>query len=230
MTGAGCSPRPGPSGVPRRTRSQTLRSILVLAFASMWIGCVAPVQSQAPLFALAPGSPVEVGAGSGQVVFADFNGDGHLDMMTRHLLGQLVTVQSGDGTGRFVAAPGSPIRLGFQPADMQLGDLNSDRLPDLVVRRGGRDEVDVLLGNAEGGFALTPGSPFAASRFVYSPTKPALHLVDINADGNLDAVTTDARRSKFATLLGDGRGSFSRGPFTKLASDRSWYTLRLWRC
>src|SRR5215510_8622801 len=71
--------------------------------------------SQGALFSPAPGSPVVVGEGSGKLVLADVNGDGRLDLVTSHLLRRLVTVQIGDGTGRFAAAAGSPIVLGFQP-------------------------------------------------------------------------------------------------------------------
>jgi hypothetical protein len=40
------------------------------------------------LFTPAPGCPVKVGPGSGTVMIADLDRDGHADMLTRHLPGR----------------------------------------------------------------------------------------------------------------------------------------------
>src|SRR5262249_25565826 len=146
--------------------------------------------SQGALFIPAPNSPVVVGAGPGQVILADVNGDGHLDMVTRHLQSRLVTVQIGDGTVRFAAAPGSPISMGYMPVDLKLGDVNNDKILDLGVTNSDRDEVDIFLGNGKGGFSRAPGSPFTVSPAVDFYTR-SLNLEDINEDGNLDIVTAN---------------------------------------
>jgi hypothetical protein len=188
--------------------------LLLIIFAS--IGSAFPLHAQAPLFEAAPNSPVTVGVGSGDVVLADINGDQHLDMLTRHLLEKLVTIQLGDGTGHFTKAPTSPILLDYEPGGLEVGDVNNDDLLDLGVRVNNRDHVDLFLGDGKGGFVLTAGSPFAASDIVYTYTKPSLHLLDINGDGNLDFVTTNGRWNAISTLLGDGQGGFVRGPSTRL--------------
>src|SRR5437773_8422900 len=134
--------------------------VTIICFAMGW----APqAQSQSPLFSPAPGSPVVVGEGSGRVVLVDVNGDGLLDLVTCHLLQKFVAVHLGDGAGRFVAAPDSPIALKTQPGDMKLADLNGDRIPDLVVTHSERDCVDIFIGNAQGGFRPSPGSPLTVS-------------------------------------------------------------------
>jgi hypothetical protein len=196
--------------------------VLVIFVLLVW---TLQVHSQDPLFSPAPGSPVVVGAGSGQVVLADVSGDGQLDMMTRHLLSRLLAVQFGDGTGRFATASGSPISLAYSPGDMELGDVNNDSLFDLGVLRNNREQVDIFLGQGQGGFSLAPGSPFIVNRSVYSRTKPSLHLADINEDRNLDFIMTNGRQNRVATLLGDGQGRFSPGPVTRLGSGQDYYSV-----
>jgi len=185
------------------------------------IALVGAIQSQS-LFSPAPESPVVVGEGSGKLVLADVNGDGRLDMVTCHLLRRLVTAQIGDGTGRFAAAAGSPIVLGYQPGDIKLGDVNNDGILDLVVTNSDRDSVDVYIGNGKGGFSLAPGSPFTASASAEFYTR-SLYLVDLNEDGKLDIVTANQRRNTFATLFGNGRGGFAPGPATTFLSGQDHY-------
>jgi hypothetical protein len=201
-----------------------MRAMLALALTLLATGCANPVYSQGPPFGLIAGTPVEVGTGSGTIILADVSSDGHLDMLTRQSLTHLVTVQLGDGKGHFAAAAGSPIRLDFPPGDMTLGDVDHDGVPDLGIRKSDRDEVYVFLGKGRGDFFPAPGSPFAASPTVYTSTKPRLHLLDINGDGNLDFVTSNGRSHTLATLLGDGRGRFAPGPGTEMEPGRDWYT------
>jgi hypothetical protein len=178
--------------------------------------------SQSPLFVPAPGSPAVVGKGPGQVALADLNGDGRLDLVTRHLLEHMLTAQLGDGTGRFSADPGGRIALSYPPGDIALGDVNSDKILDLVVTSSDRDVVDVFLGNGRGGFNLSPGSPFTASAAVEFYTR-SVDLVDLDEDGKLDIVTANRRRNTFATLLGNGRGGFAPGPTATFHSNQGEY-------
>jgi len=197
-----------------------------LATVATVIICMLPEQAyaQRPLFASAPGSPVTVGPGSGQVALADIDRDGHLDMITRHLLSRTVSVSLGNGKGGFTPAPGGDIRLNYQLGAIALGDVNNDGIPDLAVTSSDRDSVDVFLGNGKGGFSLAPGSPFTASPSTIPYTR-GICVVDINEDGNLDIVTTDGDRNVLSILFGNGRGGFSRGPVVTLAlgSDHSGF-------
>jgi hypothetical protein len=193
--------------------------ILVLV-ALVW---AVQAQSQSYLFSPAPGSPVVVGEGSGRLVLADINGDSRLDLVTSHLLRRQLTVEIGDGTGRFAAAAGSPIVLAYPPGDIKLGDINNDGVSDLVVTNSDRDNVDIFLGDGKGGFGLAPGSPFTASASVEFYTR-SLHLVDINEDGKLDIVTANQSHNTFATLFGNGRGGFMPGPATTFHSGQDKYT------
>ena len=184
------------------------------------------VASQNPLFSPAPGSPVVVGEGSGQVVLVDVNGDGQLDLVTRHLLQRVINVQLGDGTGRFVAAAGSPITLAYRPGDIKLADLNGDKIPDLGVSHSERDAVDIFFGDGKGGFKLAAGSPSTVSNDNSSFTRGLL-FVDLNEDGILDIVTTNRNQNTFATLVSNGRGGFSPGPRTSFRADLEDYAFAI---
>lgn len=202
-----------------------MRIAAALAGVTILIGPAASVQ--APLFSPAPASPLYVGRGSGTVLIDDVNGDGHPDLLTRHLLARRITVLFGDGRGGFTASPASPIELPYEPADFALGDLNADGRPDLVVTPGQEDVVDLLIGH-DGHFRRAADSPFTVTTAREPFNKRTLRLADINEDGRPDVVTANGRRrNSFEVMLGDGRGTLSRGPSVKLDSGCDRYHFAL---
>ena len=192
----------------------TKQILFLFAFAAL-------VYAQAPLFTATPS--VAVGEGSGHLVLADVNRDGKLDLIAQHLQQRMVTVQLGDGAGRFTPAPGNPIRLGYMPGEAKVGDLNGDGIPDLGIIGGERDAVDILFGDGGGKFTPAPGAPFIASTAKDTPTT-GLQLLDLNEDGKLDVLTTGNQRHSFATLFGNGRGGFTAGPVTSFPTGAGRYT------
>ena len=185
-------------------------------------GWAIQAHSQGPLFSPAPGSPVVVGEGSGYLVLADVNRDGRLDLVSQHLQRRVVTVQLGDGTGRFAMAPGSPITLAYSPGNIKLGDVNNDGLLDLCVTGSERDTVDIFLGDGSGKFSPAPGSPAVVSVSAEFNTH-GLQLVDLNEDGKLDILTTSNQQNSFATMFGNGRGGFSPGPAATFPAGQGRY-------
>jgi hypothetical protein len=198
-----------------------MRLVLVV----LLLGCAGVGGAQAPLLAPAGISPFDVGGASGQVLLADVNRDGHLDLLTRHQQARAIRLHLGDGHARFTKADAA-VALEFTPGDMKVGDVNEDKILDLVVTASDRDLVDVLLGNARTVFRRASGSPFAASARVYKYNKRSLHLVDVDKDGHLDVVTAN-RRGQFAfpVLLGNGRGRFAAGPVLTVEPAQEGYTL-----
>jgi hypothetical protein len=182
-----------------------------------------------PLFVSAPASPVVVGPGSGELVLADLNRDGHLDLVAKHLLGKSLSVWLGDGKGRFTAGAKGPVRFDYLPGAIAARDLNGDGAADLCVMTRDENEkreyLHVYLGDGAGGFAEGKGSPVVLSATTPPSYKPMIRLADVNEDGKVDAVTACGRRNTVEVLLGDGRGGLRLGPVVKLEPGQDRYGL-----
>jgi len=205
-----------------------MRKFALVLVVGAWICCGPRARAQEPLLVPGPSSPVKVGQGSGRILLADINRDGHLDLVTQHLLGSNIALLSGDGGGHFAWFDGAPLRLGYQPGAAAIGDVNNDGIPDLGIpsRDAGSEYVHVLLGDGRGGFKPVPGSPFTVSATVKT-YKPSLRFLDVNEDRNLDIVAANGRRNTVEILFGDGRGGFSSPSVIALEPGHNNYTFAL---
>lgn len=155
------------------------------------------VNDGAANFALAEEFPLTTVAA--RLVFADLNGDSHLDLFVGSLTETLSTNDSaltagdslaliGDGTGAFT----TEVALPAAASQFEVGDVNGDGRLDLVTT------TSLALGNGDGTFgpltAIAPGSKQVA-------------LGDIDDDGALDVVTLGG--SSLTLLLGNGDGTFA---------------------
>lgn len=210
------------------TQTALIKLVYPISALWFWIGCVGPDRSQAPLFVSAPGAPVAVGPGSGEVVLADLDRDGHLDLLTKHLLQRCVAVRLGDGQGRFEAVPEAPMSFEYQPGAIAIGDVDNDGILDLGVasRDGDGEHVRIFPGDGRGGFSPVSRPPIVAGASI-EVYKPSLRLVDLDEDGNLDIVTANGRRNRIEILFGDGRGGFSPGPSLSLEPGLDRYSFAL---
>src|SRR5271156_315430 len=137
---------------------------------------------------------------------------------------------NGDGTlqpeADFDLVNGSTTYL--NPYHAAIGDLNGDGKVDLAVTIQSVSPttgqgIAVALGNGDGTFqtptllASSPQNPAFAS----PPLPGYIRMVDLNQDGNLDLVYTNALQGTVGVLYGQGNGSFY-DPVDFAASRWAW--------
>ena len=184
----------------------------------------AQVQAQTgtPLFKAAPVSPMAVGIRPLDVVLADLNSDGHLDIVTANVGSRDVTVLLNNGHGRFAASRSSPIPTGMASHLVAVADFNGDDSPDLAITAHASNDVAILLSDGKGGFLPSPGSPYAALQSSSSHNHGLL-LGDMNGDGHDDVVTANSDDNSVSVLLGDGRGGLAPAAGSPFAVGRRAY-------
>lgn len=132
------------------------------------------------------------------VVARDLDGDGTLDLVTANLSGSL-TILRGGVDGRFGRRDDYP--LPQEPIFADVGDVNGDGRPDIVVADQGREVVSVLYatGECQFGRRVDLGTP---------PHPVHVKLADWTADGALDLVVSDEEANLISFFRGRGDGSF----------------------
>jgi len=173
------------------------------------------------LMAFDPAVSYPTGTSPLDVVAADFNGDGTLDLATANYLGGNVSVHLGNQGGTFQTARNSP--TGGNPRSLAVGDFDADGDLDLAVAND--SQVSVLLSNGDGTFQQP--APIAIGLGILS-----VAVGDFNADGKLDLWGTSttyypgdyfhsSSYSAYANvLLGTGGGSFAAPIASYLGEDR----------
>lgn len=164
-------------------------------------------------FSPAPVGTLSVGAAPRAVQAADLNGSGHLDLAVANYGSNDISVLLGDGSGGFTNAPGAPFAAGGTgPRGIAVGDLNANGILDIVSVNRRSNSISILLGDGEGGFALT-GSPLAVG------SEPvAVAIGDLSGNGILDIATANSGSDDVTILFGDGGGGFSAAPVSPLVA------------
>ncbi len=147
------------------------------------------------------GSGYDVSAPT-DLVAADFNGDGKLDLATASCETQDLSIVLGNGDGTFSAVTSfaiGPCDLSFL-VGIVAGDFNGDSKLDLATANG--HTVSILLGNGDGTFG-------AHADFITGTAAERIAVGDFNGDGKLDLVTANPQGNNISILLGQGGGVFA---------------------
>ncbi len=98
-------------------------------------------------FRPAPNSPYNLGRRGYKVIIVDVNNDAKKDLIVSHPLNSRnITVLLNDGSGSFIAAPGSPYSAGREPNCLATGDMNGDGKLDIIAANFASNDVTILLG------------------------------------------------------------------------------------
>lgn len=149
----------------------------------------------------------EIGAESGNLAVADFDGDGHLDLAVNLLTNPstwtwTIGIMLGNGQGNFQPPATIP---SFNYPFYSVGEFNRDGKPDLLAGDYFNKNLYVLLN-------ITTYSPYgglATAQHLGAGTGPgAVTSGDFNGDGHLDLASADWGSNSASVLLGNGDGTF----------------------
>lgn len=132
--------------------------------------------------------------GASRIVAPDLNKDGKPDLVVSGFEANAVSILLGRGDGSFAAPITYP--AGVSPEGIAAGDFNNDGNPDLMVANLAGTGT-LLIGNGDGTFKSQPGTDSYSSTLI---------AVDLNRDGNLDAIGGKQ------VWLGNGDGTFQYSP------------------
>jgi hypothetical protein len=167
------------------------------------------------LMSFAPAVDYAGGTNPQEIVAANFNNDGQLDLVVANPTTNSVNVLLGNGNGTFQAPKGSA--AGDNPISVAVGDFNDDGKLDLAAANGGTTGVSVMRGNGDGSFQ----APVSIS---IGEDPSSVAVGDFNGDGKLDlAAVSNVYYPSYDygfgypgyyeghvnVLLGNGRGSFA---------------------
>jgi len=174
--------------------------------------CAPPLVFQGRSFEVTPGPGSEV-------VIADFNGDGRLDIAVNSinldpfviLYTSTVDILLGFGDGAFEARD----RFEGGGGSLRAGDLDRDGHTDLVMvsESGagievGKIGVSVLLGDGHGSFRVPPFAMVDSGQTTVASALFGTAIADLNGDGAPDLVVGNGGPSTVSVLLGRGDGTF----------------------
>jgi len=155
-------------------------------------------------FTQAEGSPFFSNRYPNDIVIADFDKDGNLDLGIANTEVSFLTVLSGNGKGQFQQVVKSPFIVNAKPHThgIATGDFNGDGNLDLATESWRVDSVLTIFGDGKGNFD--------EQMFYKVGKRPyqRLRVADVNKDGKPDIVTTNLEGNDATVLLGAGEGKF----------------------
>src|SRR5208282_2251669 len=159
-----------------------------------------------------PSAEYVVGNSPAALAIADFNGDGHLDLVTANSADGTVSMPLGNGDGTFKAARSYSARV--QPVSIASGNLNGSKIPALVVANYcGSDLACSTAGSVAVFLADDKGVYRLSSTYTVGAGPVSVALADLKGDRNLDIVALNRLDKSASVMLGLGDGTF-RMPMT----------------
>jgi hypothetical protein len=167
-----------------------------------------------------PGSPNVATTGAIAIAEGDFGRDGTLGLVVANSSSSNITVYTGNGRGGF-AVFGGVFAVGQNPDALAVGDFGSstsnrpDGIPDIVVANRVDNDINLLIGDGEGGFTVYKNLDFGVG---IDPQ--AVAVGDFNGDGLLDVAVANfglqvgGNDGRLSVLLRRSDGGFNQTVLT----------------
>jgi FG-GAP-like repeat len=146
------------------------------------------------------------------VATGDFNGDGVADLAVANRncstcqLSSSFSIMLGNGDGSFQPPTQFSTGTSTDPRAIAVGDLNGDKVKDLVVANYATGTVGVFLGNGDGTFSPGGTVPVGSG----SQSQPdSIAIGDFNGDNIPDLAVANFHDGTVTVLQGNGNGTFS---------------------
>jgi hypothetical protein len=155
-------------------------------------------------------APVTIANIAADIVGADFNRNGQVDLAAIFLNDGVVSILSGRGQGQFQRT--MDYRIGGDLIDPSAVDINGDKISDIVVTDAQANVLIVLIGRSDGSFQ-------SAVRYSVGDRPYSAIVADLDNDTAEDLITANAAGGDLSILRNRGNGTFYPA--------RSWGTFKL---